>query len=87
MSTDEYKKLAIHHKEPKSAVLNLNWDVGTHWVGVKTDSMGIIHYFDPFGVNPAFKIKNRIIEFNNVDYQGLTQSNCGWRVLHWIFST
>ncbi len=86
LRVDEYEKLANKNKEPKKAVLNLNWDVGTHWVGVKTEKDGIIKYYDPFGVSPPFKDLNRIVKFNTIKDQELEESNCGWRVLFWLLN-
>jgi hypothetical protein len=51
---------------------------------VKTEKDGIIKYYDPFGVNPPFKNLNRIVKFNTIKDQELTESNCGWRVLFWL---
>jgi hypothetical protein len=84
MSVKEYETLANKYMEPKKAIINLDWDVGTHWVGVKTEKNGIIKYYDPFGVNSPFKNLNRIVYFNTIKDQEINESNCGWRVLFWL---
>lgn len=86
MSVEEYEDLANKNCEPKRAILNLDWNIGTHWVGCKTDNFGNILYYDPFGVNPPFKNLKRNIIFNCIKDQELNEMNCGWRSLFFVLN-
>jgi hypothetical protein len=79
---EEYEYLVNHNEEPERAILNLDWDTGTHWVGVISRN-NVIYYYDPFGVGYNLKIKKPII-FNQIKDQELNESNCGWRSLYFV---
>lgn len=82
MSVSAYEKLSKKNIAPAKCILNLNWNKGTHWVGVK-DMGGFVKYYDPFGVDSPLKINKPII-YNPVRDQEMNESNCGWRSLFWI---
>lgn len=77
-------------KNPKigNFILNLDLDNrgGTHFIAVINLS-NKLYYFDPYGVldNDLKDILEKVLKkpviYNNVKFQGLKQSNCGYQCL------
>jgi hypothetical protein len=75
-----------------SCVVNLDFGDydrgGTHWCGVRVAAeQPAVLYYDPFGMPPprAVAVRSwadgRECEYSDVQYQGLTETNCGPRSL------
>lgn len=80
-------------KSNESGIINLenSNSSGSHWVAYFNDSNGmVVEYFDSFGITPPPLIElylrtlNKVLVYNNVQYQHMISILCGWFCLLFI---